>query len=439
MTVGLFDHPLMGGLFGDAEVGALFGIDAELRAMIDVEIALARVQARLGIIPAEAAGAIAGALATYTPDPAILAEGTRASGVIVPPLVEALRAEVGAPHGDRVHWGATTQDILDTALVLRLRGALTIIETRLDTLIAALADEAEHHATLPMAARTRSQVATPTTLGLRIAGWLAPLLRCRERLGEMRPRLLAVQMGGASGTLGVFGGEGIAVMEGLAAELDLAAPLKPWHAERDTLVDLAHWLALVTGSLGKMAGDLILTGRSESGEVRAGEGGGSSTMPQKSNPVAAEALVAIARHNAAQVGAAHQAMLHAEERDCTAWALEWMVLPQMVAATGAALCHATGLARSLAPDAVRMRAMLGDDTLAEATAFALAAHMPLGDAQALVKRAARGEGGQGGALLDRLATLTDCPLDRDALGDPMTALSTAKKLIDRVVKKSRTL
>jgi 3-carboxy-cis,cis-muconate cycloisomerase len=428
MSIGIFDHPLLGGVFGDAEVGAFFSLGTELRAMVRVEIALARVEGRLGIIPADAAEAIR-ELDDFIPDPSILAEGTRASGVIVPPLVTALRRAVGAPHGSYVHWGATTQDIVDTGLVLRLRDVLDILEVRLSVLIDVLADAAERHAELPMAARTRSQVATPTTLGLRIAGWLAPLLRCRDRLVDLRPRLLIVQLGGASGTLGVFGEQGIAVMEGVAAELGLAAPLKPWHSERDGMADLAHWLALVTGALGKMAGDLILTGRSESGEVRAGAGGGSSTMPQKANPVAAEAIVSLARHNAGQVSLAHQALLHAEERDCTAWALEWMALPQMIAATGAALSHAEGLARSIEPDAARMHTMLDDTVLAEAAAFALAQHMPLDEAQVLVRRAAR----EKGALLDRLALLTDVPVDFASLRNPATVSGSASALVRRVL------
>ena len=432
MSVGVFDHPLFGGVFGDAEIGAFFSVEAELKAMIRVEIALAGVEGRLGLIPKAAAAAIEG-LADVTPDPMALIDGTRASGVVVPPLVTALREAVGPPHGGYVHWGATTQDIVDTGLMLRLRDVLDLIEGRLTTLIDALADVAERYADLPMAARTRSQMATPTTLGLRIAGWLAPLVRCRARLEDLRSRLLVVQLGGASGTLGAFGDHGIAVMEGMATELRLGVPVKPWHSERDGLVDLAHWLALVTGVLGKMAGDLILMGRSESGEVRAGEGGGSSTMPQKANPVAAEAMVSLARYNAGQVGLAHQAMLHAEERDCAAWALEWMALPSMIVATGAALSHAQGLAGSIEPDAARMQAMMGDAVMAEAAAFALAAHMPLGEAQVLVKRAAK----EGGALLERLATLTDAPVDFSALRDPRHALGSAGALVARVVAEAR--
>ena len=230
--------------------------------------------------------------------------------------------------------------------------------------------------------------------------------------------------------MAAFGPQGIAVMEGVAHELGLTVPVKPWHSERDGMAELAGWLSLVTGSLGKMGGDLILTGRSESGEVRAGEGGGSSTMPQKANPVAAETLLSLARFNAGQVGTVHQALLHAEERDCAAWSLEWMTLPQMIVATGAALQHALQLAHSLTPDMARMNAMLGDDVLAEAAAFALADHMPLGDAQAMVKRAARSDA----PLLDALEGMIDVPVDWSGVRNVALQTGHARELTMRVVR-----
>jgi len=323
--------------------------------------------------------------------------------------------------------------LIDTALILRLREAVACIGGRLDALIAGLADAAERYADTPMAARTRSQSAVPTSFGLRIAGWLAPLLRCRARLVGMRPRLLVVQMGGAAGTLGVFGDRGAAVMAGMADALDLERPLKPWHSERDSVAEFAGFLSLLSGCLGKMAGDMILMGRSESGELRAGQGGGSSTMPQKANPVLAEAITAIARFNAGQVGSIYQAMLHAEERDGAAWALEWMALPSMVVATGAALSHAVMLADDMVPDADRMRAMLGDDTRAEVVAFALAAHMPLADAQAIVKLASRDDA----PLLDAVERRSGITLDRVALKDARATLGTARSMIAQVVTAAR--
>ncbi|MDT8343368.1 MAG: lyase family protein, partial [Thermohalobaculum sp.] len=299
---GVADDPLLAGLYGDGEVAAHLSAEAQVAALIRFEAALAVVEARLGVIPAAAGPAIAAALQQVSIAPGDLAAGTAAAGVPVPGLVKALRAAVGAPHGAYVHWGATSQDAMDTGLVLRLGAILDILGDRLDRLVDRLAAEAARHAGLAMAGRTRSQIATPTTLGLRIAAWLAPLARCRERLGQMRPRLLVVQLGGASGNLSILGAQGPAAIDALAAELDLHAPAKPWGTERDGLVELANWLAMVSGLLGRIGADLIVMGRSEIAEMAAGEGGGSSTMPQKANPVLAETLVTLARLAAAQAG-----------------------------------------------------------------------------------------------------------------------------------------
>ena len=214
------------------------------------------------------------------------------------PLVEQLRAAVGGEAAGYVHWGATSQDIVDTGLMLRLRGVADQLEEKIGRLSGLLGKLADEHRGTVMAARTRSQQALPTSFGLKAAGWLSPLIDHRTRLDEMRPRLFAVQFGGAVGTLAALGDRGIEVMEALGEELDLAVPAAPWHVQRDNLAEFAGWLSMVTGSLGKMAQDLILLAQSEVAEVRPGAGGGSSTMPQKSNPVACEVMVTLARSNA---------------------------------------------------------------------------------------------------------------------------------------------
>lgn len=402
MTAGFADNGLLSTLLGDAEIAAFFAPRAEISAMITFEAALARAEAAEGVIPADAGPALTAALASAVPDPGNLVGPTRAAGVVVPGLVKWLREQVGAPFGSYIHWGATTQDATDTGLVLRLRDVLSILEARLLALTGTLAEQARIHARLPMAGRTRSQIATPVTLGLRIAAWRAPLARCLERLAELRPRLLRVQLGGAAGTLSVLGTQGPAVLARLADDLDLGVPAKSWHTERDAIVELANWLAMVSGLLGRIGSDLILMGRSEIAEATAGQGGGSSTMPQKSNPVLAEALVTLARFNAAQAGAAQAALIHPEERDGPAWSGEWLVLPQMAVATGAGLAHALELAETLSPQPEAMAASMeigGGAIHAEALAFALAAHMPLADAQALVKAAAQDTGG---SLIERV-------------------------------------
>lgn len=426
---------LLDGLYGDAEIAAHLTAEAEIAAMFWVEVALARVEARLGVIPPAAGEEIAEALAAVRIAPDDLIDPTVSAGVPVPGLVKLLRGAAG-PYGPYVHWGATSQDIVDTGWVLRLREMLRLLEARLERAIAVLADQAEAHAGTVMAGRTRSQIATPVTFGLRIAGWLAPLVRCRERLAELKPRLLVVQFGGASGNLSALGGRGLEVAEALAAELSLGCPEKPWHAERDTFVELANWLAMVTGLLGRIGGDLILLGRSEIAEVRAGQGGGSSTMPQKSNPVGAEALVVLARRVAGEAATMQQVLMSHEERDGTTWPLEWLTLPRVLEGTAASLRHAEDLVGSLSANLDTMARNLGvggGAVHAEALAFHLAAHMPLPDAQALIKEAVA----EGGDLLDGVRQL--CAGRGLEIGDLDVSSQTAEDaaLIARVTAAAR--
>lgn len=389
MAVSPFESAILGPLFGDAEIAAQFSDAAEIAALTRVERALARAEAACGVIPAEAAAAIDTGLDGLALDPATLAAGTASAGVPVPALVAALRNALPPEAGQWLHWGATSQDIVDSALALRLVPVLTTLDARLAALSETLAAAAIAWRDLPMAGRTRSQIAAPITFGLRIARWRQPLPGLRGALAHLSPRLLRVQLGGAVGSNAAIAPFGPAVAAALATELDLAAS-PAWHCDRSALGALAGWCAGLTGALGKMAGDLILMGRSESGEARAGSGGGSSTMPQKSNPVAAETLVTLARLTASLVTPMHLAALHAEERDGAAWALEWLTLPQILVATGAALRHAQALAATMTPDPARMRMILesgGGIVMAEAASFRLAAEMPRAEAQALVKQA----------------------------------------------------
>ncbi len=438
MSVSLFGSELYGGLFSDREIVALVDDRARLRAMLDVEAALARVQGRLGVIPPEAAARIAEIAVSLDLDPAALAEGTAGAGIPIPALVATLREAVGAEAGPYVHWGATSQDIMDTGLVLRLRDLLDRLDQRLAGVIQSLAALAEEHRGTVMAARTRSQQALPTTFGLKAAGWLLPLVRHRERLAQLRPRFLVVQFGGAAGTLAALGaGErGIKVMEALAGELDLAVPPAPWHSQRDGIAELAAWFALVTGSLGKIGEDLALLAQSEVGEAYPNSGGGSSTLPQKTNPVAAEALTTLARFNASLLTPAIEALLQAQERGGAAWPLEWLTLPQMAVATGAALRLAAEALDGLEVDVARMAANIEASQgliLAEAASFALAEHMPRPEAQALVEAACAEAAQSGHHLMEVLAGKTDAPLDWTGLKDPAGYFGAADRLVDRVL------
>jgi 3-carboxy-cis,cis-muconate cycloisomerase len=401
-------------LLEDAEIAALLGDVAQARAMVDFEIALAKVEAELGVIPAEAGRAITAALADFQPDLDDLAAGTVAAGVPIPALLAQLRGAVGGAEASFVHWGATSQDVIDTALVLQLRKVLQILRARLARLRAALVRLIDQHPDAVLVARTRFQQALPTMFALKAAGWLAPLQRHQERLRELEPRLMAVQFGGAAGNLAALGERGVEVMDALAAELALASPPMPWHSQRDTLAELASWLALVTGTLGKLGHDLLLMAQNEIGEIREAAGGGSSTMPQKSNPILSEALVTLARRNATLVAGVHQAMLHAHERDGAAWQLEWTILPDMASCTGAALAHAASLAETIVVDEKRMAETLassGGLLLAEAVSFALCGHMSREEAQALVKHACQTAIASGRDLIAVVGELTDAPID----------------------------
>jgi 3-carboxy-cis,cis-muconate cycloisomerase len=431
---------MLDALLRDQEIEALVDDAALVHAMVEVELALARVQARLGLIDADAAALMQAALDGYKPDLAAIDRGLRRSAVPVPALVEELRGRLGPELGSLVHLGATSQDIVDTALVLQLRRALDLLEQRLRSTIAALIALAEAHERTVMVARTRFQPALPTTFGLKVAGWLDPLARHLDRLAQLRPRLLVVQLGGAAGTLAALGNRGLEVMQGLAAELALKCPVAPWHAGRDGVVELAAWLALVTGSLGKLGCDVLLLAQHEVGEVREAAGGGSSTLPQKSNPIRAEALVTLARHNATALAGMAQAQPHAHERDGSAWQLEWLTLPDMLIGTGTSLDLARELLNALEVDCGRMRVNVDNGyglILAEGMSVALARHMPRAEAQRLVREACLAAAGERRRLVDVLRERVDLPLAWDDLSEPESHLGAAPALQARILAAAR--
>lgn len=436
MTGSAFDSQVTGPLLSDPETGALFQDAAAIRAMLDVEGALALAEADVGLLPKTEAERIAACCRTVVISPDALAAGTAKDGVPVPALVAELRKAVGPETAPHVHWGATSQDILDTGLVLRLKSALDLHEAALLDLAEKLSRLADEHRTTPIAARTRMQQATPTSFGLKAAVWLSAVLRHLSRIKEVRADLLVLSFGGASGNLSALGEQAIAVEERLAERLDLALPTAPWHVMRDGLLAYGNWLVMVTGTLGKIGKDLALMAQNEVGEVRLG-GGGSSTMPNKVNPVGAEILTAIATANAGQLATLHQAAIQEHERGGTGWTLEWLTLPQMVLGTGGALMHANRLFDSLVVNPDRMRANIGASNgllLAEAASFALAAHMPRPDAQALVKSACRTVAETGRHLFDVLAETSPADVDWAALRDPAQHLGSSDAFIARVLE-----
>lgn len=432
MTLGA-QSPLLSGLFGDAEVADALSDAALLAALLETEAALAAAQAELGLIPAEAAGTIAALAGAAPVTPAELVEATARDGVVVPGFVAALRRKLPAAQAPYLHWGATSQDILDTALCLQLRAVLEILERRLAAAMGQLAGLAEAHRGSVMAARTRHQQATPTTFGLVAAEWLMPLVRLAAKLPALRVEALRVSLGGASGTQAALGPRAPEIAGRMAARLGLGEAPAPWHAQREGLIELGGWLVQLSGALGKLAGDVVLLAQSEVGELRLAGAGGSSTMPQKQNPTVAEAVVALARANAPRLGALAETQLHAQQRDGAAWQLEWQVLPEIALASGAALLRSRTLLEALAPQPARMRENLeagGGLWAAEAIGFALAEHMPRPEAQALVKAAAHDAAAAGRSLPEVLKERTEAPLDWAALSDPATQVGNAGALID---------
>jgi 3-carboxy-cis,cis-muconate cycloisomerase len=343
MSASPFDHPLLSGLTGDEETSAHFALEADVAAMLRFELALAAAEAAEGLIPAEAGRAIAAKLPGFAPQPRGLRNGVAKDGVVVPELVKQLRATVGGDHGQYVHFGATSQDVIDTGLALRLGRVLDIFATRLDALVKALAELEARDGDIEVMGHTRMQAAVPVTVARKTISWRAPLERHRARLQTVREGVAIVHLGGAAGTLDMLGGKGAAVADRMARRLGLGTVDHPRHSERDGQAELANWLSLVTGCLGKMGQDIALMAQSEVGEVRLAATGGSSAMPHKQNPVGAEVLVTLARFNATLVSGMHHALVHENERSGAAWTLEWMLLPQMAVATGAALRLAAAL------------------------------------------------------------------------------------------------
>ena len=343
MSVSPFDHPLLSGLLGDSEIAPYFSAEAELAEMVRFEVALANAEAAEEVIPADVAGQIVEALRGFEANFEAIRLATAKDGVTGVEFSRQLRDWVGPPADKFAHFGATSQDVVDTALLLRLKPVLAIFDKRLRRLIAGLGALDMTFGERELMARTRMQDALPIRVADKLATWQAPLVRHLERLAELTPRLMVLQFGGAAGTLDKLGDKAAAVAARIAETLDLGVPERAWHTQRDGIVELAGWLSLVTGSLGKVGADIGLMAQNRVGEISLEGGGGSSVMPHKHNPVGAEVLVALAHCNAALTGGMHAALLHEQERSGAAWTLEWLILPQMVMATATSLRTANGL------------------------------------------------------------------------------------------------
>jgi 3-carboxy-cis,cis-muconate cycloisomerase len=443
------DSPILGTLYGSDAMRAVFDERTYFQRMLDVEAALARVQARLGVIPADAADAITRAARVENLSTEELAASARNVGYPVVGLVAGLSRAAGEA-GGWTHWGATTQDIMDTATVLQVREGLALTRAALTAMVQSLATQAQRHRGTVMAGRTHLQQALPITFGLKCAVWAQPLIAHVHRLDALRPRVEVVSFAGAAGTLASLGDQGIPVMEGLAAELGLAAPAAPWHVSRDGFTETVAFLGLVCGSLAKLATDVILLAQTEVGELAepyvAGRGS-SSTMPQKRNPIASEYILAAARTVHALVPVMFGAMAADHERATGPWQAEMLALPQAFVLTHGALQYAGAIADGMVIDAARMRRNLdltGGLIVAEAVMMGLAPHIGRGEAHHVVKHACDIALAERVPLADALARdpAVASRFDRAAierLTDPAHYLGAADAFIDRVLEAARTL
>ena len=443
----VLDSDIFKDMFGSADMRAVFSDDNLLRCFVEAEVALAIAQGRLGVIPQDAADAIARAAPSVPIDRHVLKHEAENVGYPILGLVRQLSAKLGEA-GRYVHWGATTQDIVDTATVLQIRAALSIVERDIVAVSAALQKLAEKHRDTAMPGRTHLQQALPITFGYKCAIWLAAMDRHAVRLRELKPRVLVAQLGGAAGTLASLGDKGLDVRREYARVLNLGDPPITWHVARDAVVETVNFLGLVTGTLGKIGFDVMLMMMTELGEAFepfASHRGASSTMPQKRNPICSEILVANAKAVRQHAGLMLDAMIQDFERATGPWHVEWMAVPESFILTAGSLAQAAFMLEGLVVDAARMRANL-DMTrgliVAEAVMMGLAPHLGRQQAHDMVYEACRAALAENRSLFDVLAAnpAVSAALDEKrlrALCDPANYLGTAPHMTDSVVRASR--
>ena len=443
MASTVFDSAIFRDSFASPAMRSLFSEAGTVARYVEVEVALAQVEGRLGIIPKAAAETIKRLASAQDIDLAKLRQATNVVGYPIVGLVAQLAGQCGEA-GKYLHWGATTQDIMDTAVVLQIKAALALIDADLAQLVATLTALAAKHRLTVMAGRTHLQHALPITFGYKAAVWLSPIVRHRQRLAEIKPRVLVGQFAGAAGTLASLGDKGLAVHDALMAELGLGAAAMPWHVGRDGVAELVSLLALIAGSLAKIATDIMLMMQTEVGEAFEPfeEGrGSSSTMPQKRNPIACELIIAAAKIVRQHAGLMLDAVAADHERATGPWHLEWMALPEACLATGAALAHARSMLEGLIVEPQRMRRNLeltGGLIVAEAVMMALAEHTGRQEAHHIVAQASRAALAKGRPLLSELEREERVTRHLDIerlrqLTDPVNYLGSALAMVDRML------
>ncbi len=441
------DSILFRDAFGTPHMREVFADRSLIQRYIEVEVALARAEARCGVIPAEAAEVIARESRLDRVDFDHMRHETDIVGYPILPLVHQLVALCGEGDGEAgryVHWGATTQDIMDTATVLQVRAALDLVDADISELRRILADLARKHRDTPMAGRTHLQQALPVTFGYKVAIWLAMFDRHQERLAELRKRVLVVSFAGAAGTLASLGDKGFEVQQALAEELKLDVPATTWHVARDGFAEAVNLLALITGSLGKIALDIMIMASTEFGEVYepfVKGRGASSTMPQKRNPISSELMLAAAKAVRQHAGLMVDAMVQDFERATGPWHAEWIALPESFIFTAGALHQAKFALGGLIVDTDKMRQNLGISRgliVAEAVMMGLAPATGRQQAHDIVYDACRTVNQRGGTLAEALAALpaVTAHFDRaaiDRLTDPANYLGLAPQMVDRAL------
>ena len=439
--------PLYAPMLSSAAMRGLCDDGAYLQFMLDVEAALAQAQADTGVIPVSAVGPIAAACKASLYDISALAEAATRAGNLAIPLVKALTAEVAKADPDAaryVHWGATSQDVIDSATMLTLSAAIDLLIGDCDRAIAGFAALAEQHRHTAVVARTWLQHALPMPFGLKLAEYAAALHRSRGRLLRLRCEALALQFGGAAGTLAALGDTGLKVSERLAAILHLPLPSAPWHTHRDRIADVASVLAILTGTCGKMARDVSLLMQTDVGEAfePAGAGrGGSSTMPHKRNPVACASALAAATMTPQLAATIFAAQVQEHERSAGPWHAEWPTLPTLLLVTSGAVAAIVDLAEGLEIDTPRMAANLDITSglvMAEAVTMALAAKMGKAEAHHLIEAASKKAITDNAHLRDVLSADSKITTHLDAatltkLFDPLAYQGVSQQLIDRLL------
>jgi 3-carboxy-cis,cis-muconate cycloisomerase len=435
------------GLFSTEGMQSIFSDSNTIQRMLDVEAVLARALAVEDVIPQSALAAIVSSCRADLMDLDALAKSVSSAGNVAVPLVKQLTAVVASTDADAaryVHWGATSQDVIDSGRVLQLRDAIDLITTDLAELADTLASLAHQHRATIMMGRTWMQHAQPTTLGLKIAGWLDAIMRHQDRLQALRTRVCVLQFGGAAGTLASLGDSGLTVATALAKDLSLALPALPWHTHRDRMGEVATTFGLLTGTLGKIARDIALHAQTEIAELAEPlvQGrGGSSTMPHKRNPVACSAVLACAMRVPALVSTMLTAMLQEQERALGGWQAEWETLPEIASLTSAALNQLREVTSGLSVDAARMRSNI-DITqgliMAEAVSLALAQHVGRAVAHELIEEACHQAVASGRSLLEVLKSDPRMPEEfssshLESLFDPARYLGEAPAFVERVL------